>query len=73
MENIIDAWKIEKDTRKSDVSFAEFLDSRLKRALTFEEYSEKDRILVAKILASKGFFAHAFRQRFEFAPRDIRR
>ena len=55
VENIIDAWKIEKDTRKSDVSFAEFLDSRLKRALTFEEYSEKDRILAAKILASKGF------------------
>lgn len=55
VENIIDAWKIEKETNKSDLSFVEFLDSRLKRALTFEEYPEKDRILAAKILASKGF------------------
>ena len=55
VENILDAWRIEKETKKDDASFAEFLDSRLKRALTFEEYSEKDRILAAKILASKGF------------------
>lgn len=55
VENIIDAWKIEKQTKKGNASFAEFLDLRLKRALTFEEYSEKDRILAAKILASKGF------------------
>ncbi|MEK7097834.1 MAG: AAA family ATPase, partial [Patescibacteria group bacterium] len=55
VENIIDAWKIEKKTNKSNLSFVEFLDSRLKRVLTFEEYPEKDRILAAKILASKGF------------------
>lgn len=55
VENIIDAWKIDKETNKSNLSFVEFLDSRLKRVLTFEEYSEKDRILAAKILASKGF------------------
>lgn len=55
VENIIDAWKIEKKIKENNVSFVEFLDSRLKRTLTFEEYSEKDRILAAKILASKGF------------------
>lgn len=80
VENIIDAWKIEKQTNPSThstssgrassrllgearsegaagqaTSFTEFLDQRLKIALTFKEYPLADRILTAKILASKGF------------------
>jgi len=41
--------------KRTEKSFAEFLDERFKTALTFEEYSKDDRILVAKILASRGF------------------
>src|SRR3989344_7063354 len=41
--------------KKTEKSFAEFLDERFKTALTFEEYSKEDRILAAKILASRGF------------------
>lgn len=55
VENIIDAWNIEKQTKRSGQTFAEFIDQRLKTALTFKEYPEADRILTAKILASKGF------------------
>ena len=64
IENIIDAWKIEKQTNHNYPSFAEFLDSRLKTALTFKEYPETDRILAAKILASKGFLR-------TLVPRDL--
>lgn len=55
VENIIDAWNIEQQTKRSQQTFVEFLDQRLKTALTFKEYPEADRILTAKILASKGF------------------
>jgi len=62
VENILEAWKIEKQTRRGPtsgtsgtVSFTEFLDQRLKTTLTFKEYPKPDRILAAKILASKGF------------------
>ncbi len=55
VENILSAWQIEKKTKKADRSFVEFLDQRLKTALTFEEYSKEDRILAAKVLASMGF------------------
>ncbi|MCX6713172.1 MAG: hypothetical protein NTY66_03140, partial [Candidatus Vogelbacteria bacterium] len=55
VEAILSAWKIEKQTQKTDRSFSEFLDERFKTALTFEEYSKEDRILAAKILASRGF------------------
>jgi len=55
VEAILSAYLIEKQTGKLDRSFSEFLDERFKTALTFKEYPKEDRILVAKILASKGF------------------
>jgi len=55
VEAILSAWSIEKKMKRTEKSFAEFLDERFKTALTFEEYSKEDRILVAKILASRGF------------------
>jgi hypothetical protein len=54
VENILDAWKIEKKIGAGKLSFVEFLDQRFKTALTFKEYSLPDRLLVAKILSSKG-------------------
>ncbi len=47
-------WKMEK-ARGGKTSFAKHVDNRLKIALTFEEYPLSDRILAARILASKGF------------------
>lgn len=64
VENIIDAWKIEKQTNLKHPSFAEFLDQRLKTALTFKEYPQADRVLAAKILAAKGFLRTV-------APQDL--
>ncbi|MBN2093778.1 MAG: AAA family ATPase, partial [Candidatus Zambryskibacteria bacterium] len=55
IEAILSSWLIEKQTGNKERSFAEFLDERFKTALTFKEYSKEDRILAAKILASKGF------------------
>ncbi len=55
VEAILSSWLIEKQTGKQERTFAEFLDERFKTALTFKEYPKEDRILVAKILASKGF------------------
>ena len=55
IEAILSSWNIEKKMKRTDKSFAEFLDERFKTALTFEEYSKEDRILAAKILASRGF------------------
>ncbi|MCX6716541.1 MAG: hypothetical protein NTV72_01305 [Candidatus Taylorbacteria bacterium] len=55
VEAILSSWLIEKQTGRQERSFAEFLDERFKTALTFKEYSKEDRVLVAKILASKGF------------------
>lgn len=55
VENIFEAWMTERQSNpKNRPSFAEFLDGRLKTALTFREYPEADRALTAKILASKG-------------------
>jgi MoxR-like ATPase len=51
--HIIESFKIAK-LQNTDLSFREHLDQRLKKELTFKEYDENDRILVAKILASKG-------------------
>jgi MoxR-like ATPase len=54
-ENIFEAWMTERQSNPDHhSSFAEFLDGRLKTALTFREYPETDRVLTAKILASKG-------------------
>ena len=55
VEAILSSWLIEKQTGRQERSFAEFLDERFKTALTFKEYPKEDRVLVAKILASKGF------------------
>ena len=55
VEAILSSWLIEKQTGKHERSFAEFLDERFKTALTFKEYPKEDRVLVAKILASRGF------------------
>ena len=55
VEAILSSWLIEKQIGKKERSFAEFLDERFKTALTFKEYPREDRILAAKILASKGF------------------
>ena len=54
VEAILTDWRTER-TRQSDANFTEFLDQRLKMSLTFREYPETDRVLAAKILASKGF------------------
>jgi MoxR-like ATPase len=53
VEAIFESWQVEKQMA-SEQSFAEFLDKRLATGLTFKEYPEADRILAAKILASKG-------------------
>jgi len=54
-ENIFEAWMTERQSNPDrHPSFVEFLDGRLKTALTFREYPEPDRALTAKILASKG-------------------
>ncbi len=55
VEAILSSWLVEKQTKKVERSFSEFLDERFKTALTFEEYPKEDRVLVAKILASRGF------------------
>ncbi len=55
VEAILQGWLVEKQTGKKERSFSEFLDDRFKTALTFKAYPKEDRILAAKILASKGF------------------
>jgi MoxR-like ATPase len=55
VEAILSSYLIEKRIGEKERSFSEFLDERFKTALTFKEYSKEDRILAAKILASKGF------------------
>lgn len=55
VEAILEGWRIQRQTDPDKMSFIEFLDQRLKTALTFKEYSEPDRTLAAKILASAGF------------------
>ena len=70
VEAILSAYLIEKQTGKQERSFAEFLDERFKTALTFKEYSKEDRILVAKILASKGFLLTLSAKELDL-PEDI--
>lgn len=54
IEAMLDDWKVAKE-RGEKISFVEHIDQRLKIGLTFEEYPLADRILAARILASKGF------------------
>ena len=70
VEAIFSSWIIEKLTKKETVSFSEFLDQRFKTALTFDEYSKEDRILAAKILASKGFLTTLSAEELNL-PEDI--
>ncbi|MEK7586993.1 MAG: AAA family ATPase [Patescibacteria group bacterium] len=55
IEAIISLWDIEKKKGDRKVTFAEFIDERIKTAVNFKEFSEKDRTLAAKIFASRGF------------------
>lgn len=54
IEAILESWGPEQQLNE-EISFSEFLDDRLATGLTFKEYPESDRVLAAKILASKGF------------------
>ncbi len=54
IEAILERWKVEQ-ARKVDTNFRNFLDDALQTGITFKEYPEKDRELVAKIFATKGF------------------
>jgi hypothetical protein len=53
VEAILSLWKIE-NKRKTGKTFAEFVDERILVGLNFKEFSQKDRVLAAKIFASKG-------------------
>ncbi|MEI6490383.1 MAG: AAA family ATPase [bacterium] len=55
IEAILSLWNIEKQKGKNTTTFSEFLDDRLKTALNFKEFPERDRILAAQIFASWGF------------------
>ena len=70
VEAILSSWLIEKQTKKQVISFSEFLDQRLKTSLTFDEYPKEDRILAAKILASKGFLTTLSAEELNL-PEDI--
>lgn len=54
VENILEGWRTEKRITSNPQTFAEYVDRRLRTALTFKEYPAADRILAAKILASVG-------------------
>lgn len=54
IEAVLESWESEQQLNEN-ISFAEFLDDRLATGLTFKEYPEGDRVLAAKILATKGF------------------
>lgn len=54
VENMLASWQTRRETGNTPSTFAEFLDQRLSIGLKFEEYSESDRLLAAKILAAKG-------------------
>lgn len=53
VEAMFESWETEQQLH-NDISFAEYLDSRLATGLTFKEYPESDRLLAAKIFALKG-------------------
>jgi hypothetical protein len=55
IESIIDLWNMEKKLGRKSRTFLEFVDERIKKALTFKAYTTEDRTLAAKIFVSKGF------------------
>ena len=69
VEAILESWESERQL-SGETSFAEFLDARLATGLTFKEYPEADRILAAKILASKGFLRTQTAESLGL-PRDV--
>jgi len=54
VEAIFESWPTERQLHNG-VSFAEYVDRRLSTGLSFKEYPPADRLLAAKIFASKGF------------------
>lgn len=54
VEAIFESWETEQQLH-NNISFAEYVDRRIATGLSFKEYPESDRILAAKIFASKGF------------------
>lgn len=54
VEAILESWPTERQLHNG-ISFAEYVDSRLATGLSFKEYPPADRLLAAKIFASKGF------------------
>jgi hypothetical protein len=56
VENILSRWHT-KEVKGEEGDFVTFLDSQLSIPLTFREYSEKDRVLTAKILARHGLLS----------------
>lgn len=56
LENIISRWKTA-SLKGEATDFVSFLDEQLAVTLTFREYSEKDRLLAAKILARHGLLS----------------
>ena len=55
VQKILSLWQVEKQIGEKENSFSEFLDKNFEAMITLEGYSQNDRILVAKILASRGF------------------
>lgn len=54
VEAIFESWPTDR-LLHNGVSFAEYVDGRLATGLSFKEYPPADRLLAAKIFASKGF------------------
>ena len=54
VEAILESWPTERQLHNG-ISFAEYIDGRLATGLSFKEYPPADRLLAAKIFASKGF------------------
>ena len=54
VEAILESWPTERQLHNG-ISFAEYVDGRLATGLSFKEYPPADRLLAAKIFASKGF------------------
>lgn len=54
VEAILESWPTERQLHNG-ISFAEYVDKRLATGLSFKEYPLADRLLAAKIFASKGF------------------
>ncbi len=54
VEAILEAWPTERQLHNG-ISFAEYVDRRIATGISFKEYSPADRLLAAKIFASKGF------------------